>query len=707
MQSCCGMGSRKATGDRGGGGGAAAENGASGIVESVGEGVTELVPGDHVLPVFTGECRDCAHCKSEESNMCTLLRINTDRGVMINDEKTRFSINGKPIYHFVGTSTFSEYTVVHVGCLAKINPLAPLDKVCVLSCGISTGLGATLNVAKPKKGSSVAIFGLGAVGLGAAEGARLAGASRVIGVDLNTSRFEEAKKFGVTEFINPKDYNKPVQEVIAEMTDGGVDRSVECTGNINAMISAFECVHDGWGVAVLVGVPHKDAIFKTPPMNFLNERTLKGTFFGNYKPRSDLPSVVEMYMNKELELEKFITHQVPFAEINKAFELMLKGEGLPAVAWEAGKPLVIEEVEVAPPQKMEVRVKILFTSLCHTDLYFWEAKAQDSVFPRIFGHEASGIVESVGEGVTELVPGDHVLPVFTGECRDCAHCKSEESNIDCAHCKSEESNMCTLLRINTDRGVMINDEKSRFSINGKPIYHFVGTSTFSEYTVVHVGCLAKINPLAPLDKVCVLSCGISTGLGATLNVAKPKKGSSVAIFGLGAVGLGAAEGARLAGASRVIGVDFKNSRFEEAKKFGVTEFINPKDHNKPVQEVIAEMTDGGVDRSLECTGNIDAMISAFECVHDGWGVAVLVGVPHKDAIFKTPPINFLNERTLKGTFFGNYKPRSDLPSVVEMYMNKELEVEKFITHEVPFAEINKAFELMLKGEGLRCIIKME
>ncbi|KAL6511969.1 alcohol dehydrogenase [Orobanche gracilis] len=376
-----------------------------------------------------------------------------------------------------------------------------------------------------------------------------------------------------------------------------------------------------------------------------------------------------------------------------------------AVAWEAGKPLVIEEVEVAPPQKMEVRVKILFTSLCHTDIYFWEAKAQDSVFPRIFGHEAAGIVESVGEGVTGLTPGDHVLPVFTGECGECAHCKSKESN------------MCSLLRINTDRGVMITDEKTRFSVNGRPIYHFVGTSTFSEYTVVHVGCLAKINPLAPLDKVCVLSCGISTvstcenaifiGLGATLNVAKPTKGSSVAVFGLGAVGLAAAEGARLAGASRIIGVDLNPARFEEAKKFGVTEFLNPKDYDKPVQEVIAELTDGGVDRSVECTGNINAMISAFECVHDGWGVAVLVGVPHKDAVFKTPPMNFLNERTLKGTFFGNYKPRSDLPSVVEMYMKKELEVEKFITHEVKFAEINKAFELMLKGEGLRCIIRME
>ncbi|KAK6924241.1 Alcohol dehydrogenase-like, C-terminal [Dillenia turbinata] len=276
-----------------------------------------------------------------------------------------------------------------------------------------------------------------------------------------------------------------------------------------------------------------------------------------------------------------------------------------AVAWEAGKPLVIEEVEVAPPQAMEVRVKILFTSLCHTDVYFWEA---------------------------------------------------------------------------------------------------------------------KINPEAPLDKVCVLSCGISTGLGATLNVAKPRKGSTVAIFGLGAVGLAAAEGARIAGASRIIGIDLNPNRIEEAKKFGVTEFLNPKDYDKPIQQisihmfidtclrcprVIAEMTDGGVDRSVECTGNFNAMISAFECVHDGWGVAVLVGVPSRDDAFKTHPMNVLNERTLKGTFFGNFKPRTDLPSVIEMYMNKKLEVEKFITHEVTFSEINKAFDLMLSGAGLRCIIRMD
>ncbi|KAF3775297.1 Alcohol dehydrogenase 1 [Nymphaea thermarum] len=260
-----------------------------GIVESVGEGVTELKPGDHVLPVFTGECGECAHCKSEESNMCDLLRINTDRGVMLADGKSRFSIKGQPIYHIVDTSTFR--------------------------------FGATVNVAKPKRGQSVAVFELGAVGLAACEGARVSGASRIIGIDLNPNRcisltlsyfsLISAKKFGCTEFLNPKDYDRPVQQVIAELTNGGVDRSVECTGHNYAMISAFE-----------------SAVFKTHPMNFLNEKTRKGTFYENYKPRSDIPRVVELYMKKELELDKFCTHRVSFKDINKAFDLMLSGQGI-------------------------------------------------------------------------------------------------------------------------------------------------------------------------------------------------------------------------------------------------------------------------------------------------------------------------------------------------------------------------------------------
>uniref|UniRef100_A0A2C9U2P9 alcohol dehydrogenase n=2 Tax=Manihot esculenta TaxID=3983 RepID=A0A2C9U2P9_MANES len=313
-----------------------------------------------------------------------------------------------------------------------------------------------------------------------------------------------------------------------------------------------------------------------------------------------------------------------------------------AVSWEAGKPLVIEEVEVAPPQAMEVRIKILFTSLCRSDVHFWEAKGQSTLFPRIFGHEAGGIVESVGEGVTELEPGDHVLPIFTGECKECAQCKSEQSN------------MCEILKVNKDRGVMIEDGKSRFSIKGKPIYHFLGTSTFSEYTVVHSGCVAKINPSAPLDTVFLLSCGYCTGFGAAVNVAKTPKGSTVAVFGLGGVGLAAVEGARISGASRIIGIDVNPNKFEQAKKFGVTEFVYPKDYDKPVQEVLVEMTNGGVDRSIECTGDVQAMISAFESVREVCILFFLVARIYSNLISSIPFSMFNDSKIVAGLGCGCY-----------------------------------------------------
>ncbi|KAL2940645.1 alcohol dehydrogenase [Bienertia sinuspersici] len=317
---------------------------------------------------------------------------------------------------------------------------------------------------------------------------------------------------------------------------------------------------------------------------------------------------------------------------------------------EAGKPLVIEQIEATPPKTMEVRVKIKYTALCRTDFYFWEAK-----------------------GVTDFQVGDHVL-----------QCLLE--NVGSVAIAIRDS-MCDLLRMIPYRGVMLNDRKSRFSLNGNPVYHFIGTSTFSEYTVLHSGCLVKINPLAPLDKAC--TAGVSQQipihdnqcLDATLNVAKPKKGSTVAVFRLGAVGLAP----RSLASQTLLVQKIVTDQFKRLK----------------------EMTDRGVDRSIECTGNVDVMISAFECVHEWMRVAVLCGVPSKDAVFMTKPINMLNERTLKGTFFGNYNPKSDLPSVVDMFTKEEMELDKFITYRVSFSEINKAFEYMQNGEGLRCIISME
>ncbi|KAJ6403662.1 hypothetical protein OIU84_011963 [Salix udensis] len=335
-----------------------------------------------------------------------------------------------------------------------------------------------------------------------------------------------------------------------------------------------------------------------------------------------------------------------------------------AVAWEANKPLVIEEVQVAPPQAGEVRVKILFTALCHTDAYTWSGKDPEGLFPCILGHEAAGIVESVGEGVTEVQPATGV-------------------------------------------GVMMNDRKSRFSINGKPIYHFMGTSTFSQYTVVHDVSVAKIDPKAPLEKVCLLGCGVPTGLGAVWNTAKVEAGSIVAIFGLGTVGLAVAEGAKAASASRIIGIDIDSNKFDRAKDFGVTEFVNPKDHDKPIQQVLVDLTDGGVDYSFECIGNVSVMRAALECCHKGWGTSVIVGVAASGQEISTRPFQLVTGRVWKGTAFGGFKSRSQVPMLVDKYMKKEIKVDEYITHNLTLPEMNKAFDLLHEGSCLRCVLDMQ
>ncbi|THF98533.1 hypothetical protein TEA_014080 [Camellia sinensis var. sinensis] len=389
-----------------------------------------------------------------------------------------------------------------------------------------------------------------------------------------------------------------------------------------------------------------------------------------------------------------------------------------AIAWEANKPLSIEDVQVAPPQAGEVRIQILFTALCHTDAYTWSGKDPEGLFPCILGHEAAGIVESVGKGVTEVKPGDHVIPCYQAECRECKFCKSGKTNL------------CGKVRAATGVGVMMTDRKSRFSVNGTPIYHFMGTSTFSQYTVVHDVSVAKIDLNAPLEKVCLLGCGVPTGLGAVWNTAKVEPGSIVAVFGLGTVGLAVAEGAKSAGASRIIGVDIDSNKFDiverafpsvflltsdkdvcladnvSAKNFGVTEFVNPKDHDKPIQQVIVDLTDGGVDYSFECIGNVSVMRAALECCHKGWGTSVIVGVAASGQEISTRPFQLVTGRVWKGTAFGGFKSRSQVPWLVEKYMKKEIKVDEYITHNLTLAEINKAFDLMHERGCLRCVLKM-
>jgi len=363
-----------------------------------------------------------------------------------------------------------------------------------------------------------------------------------------------------------------------------------------------------------------------------------------------------------------------------------------AEAWGPKQPLVIEEVQVDPPNSMEVRIKITHTSLCHSDLTFWMLE-DEKLFPRIFGHEAAGIVESVGAGVTDLKEGDHVLPLFSGECGDCVYCKSKKTNL------------CGKFRVDAHRTVMRSNNKSRFSISGKPVYHFF-SSTFSEYTVVDYACVVKINPKAPLEKVCLLACGIATGVGAAWNTANVESGSTVAIFGLGSVGLAVAEGARARGASRIIGVDTNPNKFPKALALGVTECINPKDQSKPIHEVIRDISDGGADYTFECVGHADIMYQAFLSAHDGWGLAVLVGIDASPRKMSLHPLEFFDGRRMDGSTFGGFKGKSELPDLVEKCMNKEIRVEEFITHELPFSDINKAFDLLVEGNCLRCVLHL-
>jgi Zn-dependent alcohol dehydrogenase len=364
------------------------------------------------------------------------------------------------------------------------------------------------------------------------------------------------------------------------------------------------------------------------------------------------------------------------------------------VVWEAGQPISIQQIQVAPPQSKEVRIKITHTSLCHTDIYFWKGKDGGAWFPRILGHEGAGIVESVGSEVTELKAGDHVIPTYMAECKECELCDRGKNNI------------CEIFRFNFFSGVTYTDKKCRFSLNGKPIHHFVGLSTFSEYTVVHMSCVAKVNPEAPLDKICLLGCGVPTGLGAAWNGGKVKPGDSVAIFGLGTIGLAAAEGARIAGASRILGIDINPEKEETSKRFGVTEFLNPSDFDKPIQEVIREMTKGGVDSSYECVGRVELMLAALQCSHPVLGRTIIMGLNEMDKKLSFNPLELLEGRKLKFVCFGDFK-NSDIPKLVDKYMNNEFDLEKFITQRMAFSEINAAMEMLIAGKCLRCVLYMD
>lgn len=362
-----------------------------------------------------------------------------------------------------------------------------------------------------------------------------------------------------------------------------------------------------------------------------------------------------------------------------------------AIAWEAGQPLTLEEVDVAGPKKGEVLVRIVATGVCHTDAYTLSGKDPEGFFPRILGHEGGGIVEAVGEGVTTLAEGDHVIPLYTAECGECKFCQSGKTNL------------CGAIRSTQGEGLMP-DGTSRFTCRGETIYHYMGTSTFSEYTVVPEIALAKVNKEAPLDKVCLLGCGVTTGIGAVFNTAKVQEGDTVAVFGLGAIGLSVIQGAKMANAGRIIAIDINPDKFEFAQQLGATDCVNPKEYDAPIQEVIVDMTDGGVEHSFECIGNTEIMRSALECCHKGWGESTIIGVAGAGETIETRPFQLVTGRVWRGSAFGGVKGRTQLPGYVDRYMSGEINIDDFVTHDLKFEQINEAFELLHEGKAIRSVL---
>lgn len=362
-----------------------------------------------------------------------------------------------------------------------------------------------------------------------------------------------------------------------------------------------------------------------------------------------------------------------------------------AVAHAAGQPLSIETVELEGPKAGEVLVEIKATGICHTDAYTLSGKDPEGLFPAILGHEGAGIVAEVGADVKSLKPGDHVIPLYVPECRACKFCLSGKTNL------------CQAIRLTQGKGLMP-DGSSRFSLDSKPLFHYMGTSTFANYTVVPEISLAKIREDAPFDKVCYIGCGVTTGIGAVINTAKVEPGANVVVFGLGGIGLNVIQGARLVGANKIIGVDLNPAKKELAEKFGMTHFVNPEEVGDDLVAHLVELTDGGADYSFECIGNVNVMRQALECCHKGWGVSVIIGVAPAGAEISTRPFQLVTGRSWKGTAFGGAKGRTDVPKIVDWYMEGKINIDDLITHTMSLEKINEAFDLMHEGKSIRSVV---
>ncbi|MEJ1995274.1 MAG: S-(hydroxymethyl)glutathione dehydrogenase/class III alcohol dehydrogenase [Limibacillus sp.] len=362
-----------------------------------------------------------------------------------------------------------------------------------------------------------------------------------------------------------------------------------------------------------------------------------------------------------------------------------------AVAFQAGKPLEVTTVQLEGPKAGEVLVEIKATGVCHTDAFTLSGEDPEGLFPAILGHEGAGVVVEVGAGVTSLKPGDHVIPLYTPECRECEYCLNPKTNL------------CQAIRSTQGQGLMP-DGSSRFSINGERVLHYMGTSTFSNYTVLPEIALAKIREDAPFDKVCYIGCGVTTGVGAVINTAKVEPGSNVVVFGLGGIGLNVIQGARLVGANKIVGVDLNPSKKELGERYGMTHFVNPKEVEGDLVPYLVDLTGGGADYSFECIGNVNTMRQALECAHKGWGVSVIIGVAGAGQEISTRPFQLVTGRSWRGTAFGGARGRTDVPKIVDWYMDGKIDIDSMITHTMPLDRINEAFDLMHEGKSIRSVV---
>ncbi|MEJ2015008.1 MAG: S-(hydroxymethyl)glutathione dehydrogenase/class III alcohol dehydrogenase [Limibacillus sp.] len=362
-----------------------------------------------------------------------------------------------------------------------------------------------------------------------------------------------------------------------------------------------------------------------------------------------------------------------------------------AVAFQAGKPLEVTTVQLEGPKAGEVLVEIKATGVCHTDAFTLSGEDPEGLFPAILGHEGAGVVVEVGAGVTSLKPGDHVIPLYTPECRECEYCLNPKTNL------------CQAIRSTQGQGLMP-DGSSRFSINGERVLHYMGTSTFSNYTVLPEIALAKIREDAPFDKVCYIGCGVTTGVGAVINTAKVEPGSNVVVFGLGGIGLNVIQGARLVGANKIVGVDLNPPTKELGERYGMTHFVNPKEVEGDLVPYLVDLTGGGADYSFECIGNVNTMRQALECAHKGWGVSVIIGVAGAGQEISTRPFQLVTGRSWRGTAFGGARGRTDVPKIVDWYMDGKIDIDSMITHTMPLDRINEAFDLMHEGKSIRSVV---